>query len=79
MRQQICSGRSPRKKIKAFKAIFEGHRQIGLELQPKKRGGIMIKKVHANSPAEEQGLLKGMSLLKIDYNLEDLTSLDTSY
>ena len=41
-------------------------RKIGLELIPKKEGGVIIKNVFENTPAKRQGLSKGMSLLKID-------------
>ena len=55
------------RKIRAFQAIFKaGTTKIGIELQPKKNGGMIIKNVIKNSQAEKQGLRKGCSLLKID-------------
>ena len=54
------------RKTKAFIATFNAGEKIGLELIPKKKGGVIIKNVFENTPAKRQGLSKGMSLLKID-------------
>ena len=69
--------RLPRK-TKAFVATFNAGEKIGLELIPKKKGGVIIKNVLENTPAKRQGLSKGMSLLKIDDVIVDTIAKENS-
>jgi C-terminal processing protease CtpA/Prc len=64
--QKQIRAMSPKRKTLVLPTVFSSEADIGVELINKRSGGVIVKHVHRGSPAENQGVKRGMSLEKIE-------------